>query len=72
MIGWLLSVLELRVDFSETSYPVSTPTENNHKGLSPVRLVAMETLPQIVQDTSLTGLCLHKCHEENEAWHCWC
>lgn len=59
-------------DSSETPYPSSTPTENNHMGFSPVRLVVMKILPQIVQDTSLTQLSPWKCHEESAVQHCWC
>jgi hypothetical protein len=53
-MGWQLSVLELCVDSSETSYPSVTAAENNHKGLSLVRLGAMKILPQIAQDTGST------------------
>jgi hypothetical protein len=72
LIGCQFSVPELCTDFSETAYPSNIPTENNRKGLSPVRLVAMKILPQTAHDTGSTGLSPRKRHEESEVRHCWC
>jgi hypothetical protein len=49
MIGWQLSVPELCAYFSEKSPSSITPTENNRKGLSCVRFLAMKALPQIAR-----------------------
>jgi hypothetical protein len=48
IIRWQFSVLELCADFSDTFYPSSTPTQNDHKGCSPVGLVEIKILPQTV------------------------
>lgn len=54
--------------FSETPYPSSTPTENNHMGFSPVRLVVMKILPQIVQDTVSLKMSWRKCSTALLVW----
>jgi hypothetical protein len=66
LIEWQFSVLELCEDFSETSCPSIMPTESNRKCLSPVTLVAMKIIPQVVQGIDSTGLCPRKRHEERQ------
>jgi hypothetical protein len=55
-----------------THYPSNIPTENNDKGFIPLKLVAMETLLQIAQDTGSTELSPRKRNEEIKVLHCWC
>jgi hypothetical protein len=62
----------LRADFSEAPYPSNNLKENNWKGFSVVRLVAMQTLPQTALATGFTGNSPRKCREESEARHCRC
>lgn len=70
-ILWL-HIFELSTDVSETPCPSNIITENNHKGLSLVRLMAMKALPQILQDSNTTSISLWKCHEESKVVHYYC
>jgi hypothetical protein len=60
---WQFPVPAMCADFYETSYPSNSPTESNRKALISVRLVAINTLLQIAQNTCSTEFSFQKRHE---------
>jgi hypothetical protein len=66
----------LSAHFPEIPSHLNTPTESNHKGLSPMKLAVMKILPEIGWYRGSTEFSSRKYREENdtgncsdEAWH---